>query len=250
MFKCPYCNQDSYAKTSKKKGKFESWESVRRHVSKCKLNTGEYFIDLIAGLIHETTINNLPNKISARKSDILKSFNNHKPINKNYISSLLFDKSKLLDQIKEFYIKNNRIPAIREFKRINPNVADSVTFIRHFGSWNNAIKAAGFEPNYNNGYGKRTIARDGVLYRSKVEAYFVDNYLYGKYTYEYENKYDNHNKYYDFYIKELDLYIEIAGGLNPENIQQKILINREENKNLLVIFSDSIYSKQELKEFL
>ena len=304
MFKCPYCNQDSYAKTSKKNGKFESWEAVRRHTSKCKSNTGEYFIDLNVGLIHKSQIDTLSENIKSNKRDIINSFGKHKPIDKNHVSSLRFNDEFLLDQIQEFYKLNKRLPTSKDF-RLNKQYTNSTVFFDHFGSWNNALilagfepinikntdeelinkiieffilnkriptrreilpsssiyqkrfgswnKAiikAGFEPDYNDGFGIRTIAKDGRLYRSKAEAYFVDTFLYGKHKYEYERKYDNHNKYYDFYLPDLNLYIELDGELRPQVIQEKIQINKEENKNLLVIKTKNIYSKKELKDFI
>lgn len=63
---CPYCNKQ-----------FKNWKSVRGHVPTCIKNTGEYFIDLVEGLIHYTQFNNIdklfPN-IKSRKYDIKKSF--------------------------------------------------------------------------------------------------------------------------------------------------------------------------------
>ena len=50
-------------------------------------------------------------------------------------------------------------------------------------------------------------------------------------------------KYYDFFLPELDLYIEIDGELRPQIIENKITINKQEHKNLLVI------NKQTLQDF-
>ena len=61
MFKCPYCQQDSYAKSSKKKGKFESWKAVKGHSSYCVKSTGEYFIDTNEGPIHFNEVLNITN---------------------------------------------------------------------------------------------------------------------------------------------------------------------------------------------
>lgn len=49
-------------------------------------------------------------------------------------------KKDIIKQIKKFYAKHKRIPTKREFR------GDTVAS-RRFGSWNEAIKAAGFEPN-------------------------------------------------------------------------------------------------------
>lgn len=49
---CPYCGQNSYAKSSNKSGNFASWKDVRAHTSRCSKNTGEYTIDEFYGSIH------------------------------------------------------------------------------------------------------------------------------------------------------------------------------------------------------
>lgn len=76
----------------------------------------------------------------------------------------------LLNQIKEFYFKHERIPLKREFgsRRI---------FRSYFGSWNKAIKLAGFEPNQFIFSSKRLIAKDGHACDSYAEQ-IIDDWLY------------------------------------------------------------------------
>ena len=109
----------------------------------------------------------------------------------------------------------------------------------HFGSWNKAIEAAGFTPNINDGFGIRTLGKDGILYRSQYEAKFADNYLYNKYKYEYEKPYGN-GWYYDFYLPEQDLYIEINGGLRKERNKEKIEYNRANNIKCIVLEASNL----------
>lgn len=76
-----------------------------------------------------------------------------------------------------------------------------------------------------------------------AEAYFVDNFLYKKYSYEYYTPYGN-GWFYDFYIKELDLYIELDGGFTGEyrkKIEQKVEYNKIMNRKLLVVSITTIY---------
>ena len=246
MFKCPYCNQDSY---SRKKAKFNSWRAIKNHTVSCVKNNHEYYISEIYGPIHFTELLNKTSRIIRQKYPDITQLStiksNFKVRNIGIIyTSNLWTKETILLSIKQFYQNHNRIPISRDFTH-NVNFPEASTVQNHFGSWNAAIKAAGFVPNLGTSdlYGTPTIAKDNVLYRSKAEAYFVDNYLYGKYIYEYERKYDNHNKYYDFYLPESNLYIELDGQLRPEIIQEKILINKQENKKLLVIQTDDIYKK-------
>ena len=86
MFKCPYCQQDSYAKSSRSRntGKFGSWQAVQKHSSKCKINTGEYFIDNNFGPLHieiirsktKLELSNL--NLASNINDIKRSFKNRK----------------------------------------------------------------------------------------------------------------------------------------------------------------------------
>ena len=66
--------------------------------------------------------------------------------------------------------------------------------------------------------------------------------LYKKYNYEYEKPYGN-GWYYDFYVKELDLHIEITAGLRPDRINEKIAFNKANNINYRVINYSDIYKK-------
>lgn len=149
-------------------------------------------------------------------------------------------KESCIESIKNFYNENKRIPLANDFRE-NLKYPNVKTVQKLCGSWNNAIEEAGFIPVYSNQFGNRIKAKDGVLYRSWYETYFVDNYLFEKEKYFYEVKYpEPHNKYYDFYLPEKDLYIEIDGGLRPQVIQEKIKINKELNRNLLVISTNKI----------
>lgn len=171
------------------------------------------------------------------------------PKNKQNKSYKDCSKEGIIEAVQRFYKKNNRIPQYRDFS--SKNYPNNKTVQKYFGTWNKAIEAAGYPPNIQSGYGVRTVALDGVLYRSKAEAYFCDNYLYQKYTYDVEPKYpEPHNRYYDWYIKELDLYIELDGGCRPAVTDTKININNELNRKLLVVKTKDIYDKSSLLDFL
>ncbi len=227
MINCPYCEKI-----------FISWKSVRGHISSCVKNTKEYYIDLQYGPIHYKNISNITDQDFRKKYPGLKlyklkdSFEN-RDINLNS-ARLIWSDQKIIDQIQYWYKLYNRLPTYREFDA-DTKYPHHSTVQKYFGSWNEAIKAAGFEPNYNDGFGNRTVAKDGTLYRSNAEAYFVNNHLYNKYDYIYEPKYENSNKLYDFYIPSIDLYIEIDGGLRPDIIKTKIDLNKKQNKKLLVV---------------
>lgn len=161
-----------------------------------------------------------------------------------------FSKKGIILAIQEFYILNNRIPTTRDF------IADdkypvSSTVKEMFGSWNAAIEAAGFVPNIQSGYGVNTYGLDKHLYRSRAEAYFSDKYLYNLYDYIIELPYPSpYNKYYDWYIPNLELYIELDGGIRPETTKNKIEINKILNRNCVFISTSDIYDKTLLKDFI
>jgi hypothetical protein len=150
-------------------------------------------------------------------------------------------KEGIIAAIQLFYLENNVIPIKNDFLK-NNKYPSSSSVITTFGSWNAAIEAAGLPIKNTSTYGVPTKALDKHLYRSKAEAYFVNNYLFNKYEYVIEPKYPNpHNKYYDWYISSLDLYIELDGELRPETIKEKVEINKQLNRNCLFIKTKDIY---------
>lgn len=209
-YKCPYCAKDSFAKTSKRKGKFDSWQCVRNHLSTCKLNTNTITIDLAKGPQLK------PKLIRWSNEDII-------------------------NKIIEFYKIVNRIPQKRDFVTLQ-NYPDPITVMKHFGSWNKAIETAGFTPNIQNGFGIDTYAKDNNLYRSTHEAYFVNHFLFEKEDYEYEKPYGN-GWYYDFYLPKYDLYIELDGGLRPQRIEEKRKYHLTHGVNCNIINTQDIYKK-------
>ncbi len=147
-----------------------------------------------------------------------------------------WNKIDCINSIKDFHKRYNRIPQRRDFSKTDLKYPNYSTVTKLFGSWNQAIIESGFQPEIQDGFGIRIEAKDGILYRSSYETKFVNEYLYNKHKYKYEIKYpDPYNKYYDFYLPEWDLYIEIDGNLRPEIMQEKIQINIKLNRNLLVI---------------
>lgn len=247
-YKCPYCGQDSYAKSSKKSGKFPDWKAVRFHLASCKLNTKDYLICDNYGPIAFSVINSFESILHFRQSYPLLNkrdehfFSDLRQHNKVNLTKISWSESKIIKSIQDFYSANGRIPQHREFDKANATYPSRSTIVKYFGSWNNAIKAAGFNPNTQNGFGTDTYANDGNLYRSSHEAYFVNNFLHGKYSYEYELPYGN-GWFYDFYIKELDLYIELDGELRPQRIEEKRKFHLIHGINCLIIKTSEIYNK-------
>jgi len=160
-----------------------------------------------------------------------------------------YTKLELLNYLWDYIAETGQLPKQRTFNN-NAIYPHSRTYADHFGTWNKAIEEAGYEPNANDGYGQRTEALDGVLYRSWNEAEFCNKFLFEQYNYVIEPKYPKpYNKYYDWYIKELDLYIELDGGIRPETIKEKIQINKLLNRNLLVVLPNDL-NKETLTDII
>lgn len=232
-YRCPYCGKNSYSKTSNNSGPFKDWDAVRKHTAKCNKNTKKYYVDSFYGPIHYNELLKDDWRITYPK------LNNIDYLRKRFIAfgfryEEKWNKNNIILAIQEFFNKNGRVPAARDFQKNDYPCKN--TLRRHFGTFNKAIEAAGFEPNIQNGFGTDTYGLDGHLYRSQAEARFADNFLFGKYQYTVEPKYPKpYNRYYDWYIIDLDLYIELDGGLRPERIKEKIELNNQLGRNLLVI---------------
>lgn len=153
--------------------------------------------------------------------------------NKSYLDA------ELISLIQEFNTVELRVPQARDFIN-NPKYPSYTVYQDRFGSWNKAVELAGFTPNINDGYGTRTLAKDGILYRSQTEAHFVNHHLFDIHDYEYEKEYGN-GWLFDFYLPEKDLYIEIDGGIRPERIKEKINFCNINNIKLLVITKEEVY---------
>lgn len=124
------------------------------------------------------SINNIkfPKRFAAiRRCDYC---NNNLLLRRKYCSSkcrsyaLMISKEELIYRIKDFYKKYKRIPVKREMNGIYKPARE------YFGTWNNAIEAAGFSPNPVL-FANHQIANDGHLCDSLAEK-LIDDYLCGK----------------------------------------------------------------------
>jgi hypothetical protein len=154
-------------------------------------------------------------------------------------SKLVFSKHTIISKIQEYVSITNKLPNSKQNNNyIVKDFPTATTVRKYFGTWNNAIEAAGYIPNIQNGFGINTEGLDGHLYRSSAEAYFADTFLYNKYIYDIEPKYPKpYNRYYDWYIPSLGLYIELDGGIRPDTTKEKIIINKFLLRNVLFIDS-------------
>lgn len=162
-----------------------------------------------------------------------------------------YNKDYMLTCIKAYVQKYNKIPTQVEFNA-DKNFPSAVTVVKYCGSWEAAILEAGYTPDIGSGFGYYTKALDGHTYRSKAEAYFVDTYLYDKYSYDIEPLYPlpYQGKKYDWYIRDLDIYIELDGNCRPNITEEKRRINKDLNMKCAIIPIKYLYKNKTLNELV
>jgi hypothetical protein len=250
---CPYCKA-----TRTKKAIFKSWKSVITHSNYCEHNTNEYIINTISGPIHYTyfldrDVETLKQELGVSKyRDMLDKFRLAgfiKPDN-----SKKYTREECITAIQNKAKELGKTPTNEHFRRTEGKYPCIQYIVEMFGSWNAALTASGLELNYKSTlYGVPTTGLDGHLYRSKAEATFANKFLYGKYEYIIEPKYpDPYHKWYDWYIVDLDIYIELDGNIRPEVSANKKDINKKINRRCLLIPTYIIKSpnKNALLDFL
>lgn len=87
-------------------------------------------------------------------------------------NALIISKEKVIGRIRKFYEEHSRVPVKREMWGIYKPAR------KYFGSWNNAVEAAGFDSNPVM-FAKHQIANDGHICDSLAEK-LIDDYLYNK----------------------------------------------------------------------
>lgn len=156
-------------------------------------------------------------------------------------------KEKIIKEIKKFYYNDSgRVPLKREYFHYK------AVWLR-FGSWNKAIKAAGFDPNPVL-FAKKFIANDGHHCDSLSEK-IIDDWLYAR---KIEHKINvpypqDKSLTVDFLVK--DYWIEFF-GLDGELKSydslknRKLQIAKEKNLNLIAIYPKDLFPKCKLNKKL
>lgn len=157
-----------------------------------------------------------------------------------------YTREELLKIIEDTIKKTKRIPARRELIKINK------ACIKIFGSWNNAIIAAGFSPNrsHNDRMYKRvnTKAKDGHLCDSVSEA-LIDNWLYKNNIYHEKDVHypeTNHKTDWQILFKNQKIFVEYFGLANDSprydrSIKEKEMLCKKQNISLIAIYPQDLY---------
>ncbi|MEK7645567.1 MAG: hypothetical protein AAB374_00415 [Patescibacteria group bacterium] len=163
-----------------------------------------------------------------------------------------YTESEIVEIIKAFYKESGRAPAKREMRDIVGKCAHM------FGSWNNAVVAAGLEPHRSDDHRMyrrtRTKARDGHVCDSVSEA-TIDNWLTkNKISHERNAEYPNSKHKADWVVLG-DVFIEYFGLAKDSPrydraIKKKREICKAYNIKLMEIYPKDLYPVQSLKEKL
>ena len=159
---------------------------------------------------------------------------------------------ELLEIIRNTAKKIGRIPAKRELKRISDACRKS------FGSWNNAIIAAGFRPNRSHDHRmyKRipTKAIDGHLCDSVSEAIIDDWFTKNNIPHERDVPYPETNHKTDWVIRlgETNIFVEYFGLANDSprydrTIREKRRLCQKNKIRLIEIYHWDLYPKRRFK---
>ena len=165
----------------------------------------------------------------------------------NLINSKIVVSSKqITNEIKAFYKREKRIPVKREYHHY-----DAARL--RFGTWNKAVKAAGFEPNPIL-FAKKFIAEDGHKCDSFSEK-IIDDWLVSKNIKHKRNVPYPQNKSLtaDFVVK--DTIIEFFGLIGAikrydELVREKQNICRKYNLKLIEIYPKDLFPVNRLSEVL
>ena len=123
---------------------------------------------------------------------------------------------------------------------------------RFFGSWNKAIKECGLEPNKQVFVRKKIKCSDGHIVDSLSER-IIDEYLNSNgIKHEIQKEYPNSNWVCDFYLTELDIYVEYFGLYEVDEYKEvadkKIKFCKDEGIKLIQIYPSDLYPSNRLDE--
>jgi hypothetical protein len=130
-------------------------------------------------------------------------------------SRRIYTPEKLIQKIREFVERHGRIPTKNEFVN-DPSCPDYVTYRDYFGTWNNAIKAAGYEPNERWFSPRDLYAKDGHLCKS-ISEIIIDDWLFeSNILHTREESYPKGRYRCDFAVN--NIFIEFFGLVNASNV--------------------------------
>jgi hypothetical protein len=145
----------------------------------------------------------------------------------------------LLQRIRDFFKKYERIPLKREFNNTYKE------YRKRFGSWNNAIKLSGFDPNPEL-FSKKFIANDGDKCDSFAEK-IIDDWLFkNRVAHRRHVLYCGTKMTADFAVESVRIeYFGLAGEskLYDKRIRRKKEICKKQGLNLIEVYPKDLFSR-------
>jgi len=160
--------------------------------------------------------------------------------------SQVITEEKIIKKIQDFHRKNERIPVKKEFFHYN-------AARNRFGSWNNAVKAAGFKPNpviFANKHRAKDGHRCDSLSEKIIDDWLFKNSLKHKINISYP---ENIKLTYDFIVN--DYFIEFF-GLEGEHrrytelVKEKKKLAKKYNLNLIELKPGDLFPENKLDNVL
>ena len=157
-----------------------------------------------------------------------------------------YSRDQLLKLLKDFYINNGRMPTKKDF------LSKYGCYFRNFGTWNNAIREAGFSPNPVL-FAKKFLSNDGHKCDSFSEK-IIDDWLYArKIPHERNVRYDSTKFTVDFKVG--NTYIEffgLHGQLKRYDtlMKKKLRYIRSHKLKLISLFPKDIFPQCNLDQIL
>lgn len=152
-----------------------------------------------------------------------------------------YTKNDLVNFIQDFTTKKGRIPLKREVTSHHP-------YIRLFGSWNNAIKQAGFKTNPVK-FAKKHTAFDGHRCDSFAE-FIIDNWLYQhKIPHQVHVRYLNSAMSSDFLINNVRIeFIGLEGEIKryDQLLKKKRILIKKRGLKVIEIYPKDLFPKNKL----
>lgn len=166
----------------------------------------------------------------------------------NWLSHIKYQRNDLLQKIAEFYENNSRIPTKREFNSYWQ------AYRRVFGSWNNAIIAAGLSPNPEM-FAKKFIANDGHKCDSLAEK-IIDDWFKARHIPHLRSQYYPGQKQFsvDFLVKD-QYWIEFLGLKGElksydQLYVRKLELAKKNNIHIIEIYPRDLFPQNHLSEKL
>ncbi len=145
----------------------------------------------------------------------------------------------LLERIRDFFKRHERIPLKREFNNTYKE------YKKRFGSWNNAVKLSGFDPNPEI-YSRKIIAKDGDRCDSFAEKIIDDWLSKNEVAHRRHVSYRGTKMTADFVVGSAIIeYFGLAGGSNlyDQNIMKKREICKKQGLNLIEVYPVDLFSR-------